>query len=1021
MEKNENVGGLRNRPIHGTSSFSATLGYLSILISSSFMSISSYAIEAGPPKLKLTTEQMDHILALDEYQRHQADAKKLAYIAYQTYQNSVFVPGSEHDQLCSTCLNPLSIFDKNSPNAFDPVIHAPASREEKIDRAAEAAYQDVQRAGIDANRELAADALFSSTVTGAGLLYPELAPVAAVAQVLYPAAKGAALNNIHALDNNTPNLTADFTVQWLAEAYALKREGGAEGQAISKHFAEFSDNDVTLDSSQKTAVKAALAEANAISAAGSSAKALKALASQTNFQQNVTDALEILKVDVANRRAEAAAAAVEKAKRDAIKQSLGNAEGSFLLASYVLDLGGDKKAARVATTFADSTSKISNLVTNAAEMAPMMLCAGYVGVGIAIYSALQSTQERGPPWAAIFAMLKQISDQIEALRTEMHDTLGKLDARLGNLLEQNIGLSEATLANTRLTLDRINEVQHALQQTIQTVAIDNATIVAILWDAQDANCLQLTGNRRLIAPVAGFIVCRNFYVQRAVHLSRLGAQAGVISLDQGASSDRGDIYEDLRSELGVPVSTLKPPLANKDIWIDGASKFVLLADNFPKFVSEIDYSKADNQSLTIDPMTDIGRNLIEFRHNLVATESSGVFTFDPVYLAKLISGGIELRRKLVKSIGAQIDQPGVLIQANAGVNQPINKDYDFEFLRSGSIGYCPNVTPTISAVDRAQFAYSGGAHGSYAWHRQSDFTGRGFNREVNFRDSIAAAIKGFPPRELQLDRSILNSIPGPLLLMEQAKIKQGKLSACIANFTIKALDMPNGSKSTAQVDYALQLYLTYGDRTMNPVLPAGKLESSFSVTFNSFNLFMRTDYDQSTHGADLMKAIWGQMTGNFGSSMKLSDNSKGAPGITVAEASVLDVLQTLQKDIFSNAISVDQSTAIEKNRQELLAAISIGLNPRLKSVADLAQLVQSSAEFPSATEIAIRIIKDGHTTDDEQKALDETAQKFANQIKIIGNDPYFLSPEGPVEQLMRELMRLKRIRANARTDIGVAH
>lgn len=327
--------------------------------------------------------------------------------------------------------------------------------------AATQAWQSVK--DTDAKyREIGADLLFYGSLTAASVAFPEATPgVAATARLLYPPLKAAASAALAVqVDAKTPNLTADFTTKWVAWSYEQVRDNTEAGQAITQYFSKLSDNDVNENPSEKTPVRAVLAQMAAASAERSSEEAAAAtsaalleLGEQADLQEHISTSLDEIHQDLASWKE----AAVRPSPPDVT--GLRNVEGSFLLANYALELAGNDEGARTAATIANAAGKIGDLVEKAAEMAPMMLAAGYVGVALAVFSALQSAKSNGPPYDAIFAQLNRISEQIESLRREMLDTLGQIDARLGNLLTHNIELSQATLADVRAVLMRINEIE----------------------------------------------------------------------------------------------------------------------------------------------------------------------------------------------------------------------------------------------------------------------------------------------------------------------------------------------------------------------------------------------------------------------------------------------------------------------------------------------------------------------------------------------------------------------------------
>jgi hypothetical protein len=468
----------------------------------------------------LTNEQMDRIVAIDAYQRRRVDTRKLAAIAYEVHQNSVFIPGYDRARQCLDCINPLSIFYRpKGPNALTGPERPPMNAHEKMERAAEKTYEAYDNS-ISRYREIGADILFYGSLAAGTALVPEAGAIAAVAKILYPAAKALAKEEAARINNRTPNLEAEFTTRWVAWAYAQVRDGTEEGKVLEKYLPNLSDNDAKAESSTKTPVRAALAQLEAAEAGKLAGTVLEKLAKESKVQNEILGAMEQIKQDINDRKA----AAREAAARAEKVRSIENVEGTFQMASYVLDIAGDSKGARIAAGLADSAGKVANLVQNAASMAPMMIASGYVGVAIALYSMFATQNDPGPPYGEMFKMLQQIMEQIERLRTEILDTLGKLDARLGNLLEKNIALSEAMLVDEQLVLERINELQKSLREVVRHIDRWGTLTIRVLLDQEDTSCIRYSGSRELLAPT-DFIACRTRYAQRASELARDPAYA----------------------------------------------------------------------------------------------------------------------------------------------------------------------------------------------------------------------------------------------------------------------------------------------------------------------------------------------------------------------------------------------------------------------------------------------------------------------------------------------------------------
>jgi hypothetical protein len=973
-------------------------------------------VNAPTDQNTLTSEQMDRIVAIDAYGRDPEKAKKLAYLAHEVFRSQMAALPAAGQDYCLDCLNPLSVLTNPlGPNALVPPPLPAATPGARMVAAAEDAWKRVEDPGAKF-REIGADLLFYGGLGVAGAALPGAAPEAvAVARVLYPPLKAAAVASVQEVSPKTPNLTADFSINWVAWTYEQVRENTEAGQAIGRHFPQLSDEDVHQDSSEKAPVVAAVTQLAALRAAAAAKSADEAAAEilekqskQYQLDEQISSKLE----EVGNRVKALEQAAHPPPPPDV--SGLRNAQGGFQLASYLLEVTGDSKGAQTAATFADAAGKVGDLIEKAASMAPMMLAAGYVGVAIAVFSALQSSKDGGPPYAAIFEQLRHISEQIESLRKDMLDALGKMDARLGNLLEHNTALSQDTLANVETALKRINEIQEMLEKILGRIAVESAAVNSLLLADEDARCIQVGGDRQFRAPPAGFITCRDIYVFRAANFSRSGASiaatAGPGLFPYAAR------YEAIRGALGIP---LLDPVPNPDIWHDGAAKLLLLAEYVQGFLQEMDYDKGSGESRTIDPVIMVGRDILNFRYQLFSNwPDGGKPQFTSAHADRLFTAAIDERRKVAQEISAELNTAGLGLRVELGNNQPINHSFEFEFLRTGAVDYAHNIAPALQSVNHVQMTFSGGDHGDGYWYNQDQvdnleksplsllrrFYPWGIDH-LSLRDRIGGSIHGFPARDLRLKSSSLDAFPRFLLLMEQAALG-GKLIARITQFEIASLDMPNSSTANAVLNFAVRLFLQHQGVAENPIDPAGEYQGSFQVNFPSFNLI----YDGETRGGLLVNSIWSAVVDRLGE-LKLTDASRNDPGIAIAKQAVDDFILKKQNDLMHTAVSADQAARVDQSRQDLLAVIRIGLNLELMTVDDLSRFLSSNGTLPSALAIVERMIRQGHGSAQILSDLESTKEGYQKRMEAVSKEEPFLPIPNLIEQRLSELVRLRAVRA----------
>jgi hypothetical protein len=253
---------------------------------------------------------------------------------------------------------------------------------------------------------------------------------------------------------------------------------------------------------------------------------------------------------------------------------------------------------------------------------------------------------------------------------------------------------------------------------------------------------------------------------------------------------------------------------------------------------------------------------------------------------------------------------------------------------------------------------------------------------------------------------MLDAIPHPLLLVEQAGLKGAKLAACISKFEIENLDMPNPTTSTAVVSFAIKLFLRYQDVTANPVLPAGEYAGSFPGSFSSFDLI----YDAETRGGLLVGRLWAAMSGKLGD-LKLTDGSSKDPGIDEARQLFSDFTQSNRDDLMKRAVSTEESIRIDQSRQDLLDIADIGLNNRLRSVSDLSRFLSASDTLSSASQIADQMITKGVPLAILEIDFDRFCVNYKSALQTVEQEKGFLPVPNLIEQRLAELAQLRDIRA----------
>lgn len=301
--------------------------------------------------------------------------------------------------------------------------------------------------------------------------------------------------------------------QTIATLSRLQREirlRSAEGKAIAEIYAKLLHDDPTQPSESKAPIQAALLELARLENARSDAKP-----SDGRFEiafQKISDGIGSLRAqlgeqDKRSKERGVADAEVQKQKKlELEKQEQRNSEyyrdmndlrAGLLVQGYILQIMGDREAARTVFAAADIANKVSTLVSQASTMAPLMLATGYVGVAIAVYTLLQSSNQPTSPFPEVFDMLQKLSKQINDLRLDMLNSIGQMDNHIGNLLLANIELTEATKRNTDAMRMQLNDIQTQLQNAQNALGSRIASIEDLFLSAEDRACIRIQ-NRQLL-------------------------------------------------------------------------------------------------------------------------------------------------------------------------------------------------------------------------------------------------------------------------------------------------------------------------------------------------------------------------------------------------------------------------------------------------------------------------------------------------------------------------------------------
>ena len=124
-----------------------------------------------------------------------------------------------------------------------------------------------------------------------------------------------------------------------------------------------------------------------------------------------------------------------------------------------------------------------------------------------------------------------------------------------------------------------------------------------------------------------------------------------------------------------------------------------------------------------------------------------------------------------------------------------------------------------------------------------------------------------------------------------------------------------------------------------------------------------------------MNSIWSAVADRLGE-LKLTDASRNDPGIAIAKQAVDDFILKKQNDLMHTAVSADQAARVDQSRQDLLAAMAIGLNLELRTVDDLLRFLSANGTLPSALAIAERMIRHGHGLAQILGDLDSTKEGY---------------------------------------------
>lgn len=857
----------------------------------------------------------------------------------------------------------------------------------------------------DTNTARILDLAVNLGAIGVSVGVPALAPGAATFKATYDFGKNYFYDQYESQSRIIPH-SQQVSVNTISRMQREIRANSPEGQAYAKYFNDLLHDDPTISSDLKAPIVAANVkllllqknkdrQSNVLDngeykrAMGKLNEAITQLRNEVAARKQDAEDEDLLNQAAASdAQAQAARQAAQEFKVQAVRQQvrdLQDARGILMIAGYIMSVTGDKEGARIANGTAEVIDKTSILVSQAANMSPMMLAAGYIGLAIMASNLIQTANQPETPYPAIFQMLREISKQINDLRVEMLNTLGRMDNRLGNLSITNIALSEAILQNTNELQMKVNDLQGKLMEAQDSLTSQNTALADMFMSAEDRDCLRVR-NGQLLEPQPDFLRCQDTYLYRSTEIAKnalTNTQLSEKSVSWSAEAQSlfpfANRYQTLQSDLNIAGT----PVANPSVWFEAVSRYLLLVAKYPKFIDDIDLqSDGTNwQSATLDPMIRAGEGIRDFSRDLVFENSPFVFRNAPSKRYNVGRHRQFLRemkdnyQNVLVRLQNATKSPGVLADVtNDSAHQTIDPAWEFAFSKGSGVPFCkfpnyPAGNVTASAVIGWVRTTSEGSNGSDEYLNYGDLQG-----------TLDELLKRHPITEFQPDGTLSPIINNAVRLSEilhPGSSTPTPFQVCLQNFNVGNLQITPQSQMQADITVTFYVIAQFGKESR----PLQKLTGTYHVKDDYFNFH----YDYEFRHGILVNKIMKKLSGHYGEFVKASnvmpeDNLKYLTGI------VDNYLEQKRNELRARTEFRTESERIEHVRNDLSMLTAVGMNMQHKKVALLYRDFNDKEKLPSVTSLIDDVILKGKNPVEVKKKIDASMNLLDLQLLELWQD-----------------------------------
>jgi hypothetical protein len=841
---------------------------------------------------------------------------------------------------------------------------------------------------------LQADSLAGAKVQGTAgeaLLDGALSLVApefgAAAPVVVPLLKRGVLSAAE-IPPSTPGIGVEVARDLSVWAMDQVRQGTDEGKVLAPYIAQFGFPDPSSDRSNNPAVQDGMSLAMTISNSAD----LNKLIDDNELVKNTLNKIQS-QLATQNNMLAVQAPSIPQGSRGPLNTTgpsatdlaatafFRNASDGLTTFSYVLTLTSHAQEAEMIDKLARA-SKAIELLQTAQNMSYLAAANVYLYAATMIVSAIQISHQPASPFPAIFAMLQEISKQIEDLRAELTIRLNQIDTKLTAFISQSLVLDQATLQNVVTLNEIVGRLQQEVASLRETVQKDFWTIEDILFAEEDRRCFQQAGSGQFLPlDQAQFIECRNAYRDRGTvfargllaHAPTPSAAAIAVTLDKSAIFlPYASRYEALREFVDQNSSEYTQELAHPGVWTESALLFASLAQSQPQHFADLGSGQNSDGSpkLESNGLVIAGRDLQRFRNTLLLTPDDRKLRADrlKLFLDKLLL----LQQESLSKITAQTASPGSTLDPTGGTAQPYNADYPFHLLAQ-PIPFCSGVAPSFSSYVQLVEAISGGAHGSS--HLRESSKPPPPYQPVGIQGAIMYFQYGAPPsqyvamlnndfrnitaQELTWNKSILSSIDKALLLLEQSGYKKATLDTCITKFNLRDFNQEMGGPFTATLDVGLRIFLTF-EEPAGRTAPLRVQELAGSLSFHGTE-GGGVIYDRAPRVHAFFTHNWPSAYAQIPSVLKDVPDEETLKNRELANSLLNVYLSSKQSEVWIPLASslIQEENEFSELRDNLEAALNIGLNPTSVDAASFLDAVRSAYQGLSPTELADSVVHGG--------------------------------------------------------------